>query len=268
MVDLWSASMEGRGQSSETIRRRTETYKRFALSFDPLGATGHDIEAWLLGLKVKPASRASYLGDLKAFYRWARRRDIVDTDPTDLIDGFRKPTYTPRPARREDVSYALERAPDRIRRIILLGTLAGLRRAEIAALHTDDVNDGHLRVNGKGGKVRIVPMHPRLAAELRGVPNGPVVPNQYNGEHLTPYRIGTMLSKFLRGLGIDATSHQNRHRFGADSYESCHDLRTVQKLMGHASSQTTEGYVPFNDAAAIAAIRGMTSPESLHPKLF
>lgn len=257
-ADLWRASMEGRGLSEATIRRRIGTLERLSQSVEPDTASPFDIETWLLSQPVSAASRACYLGDLRAYYKWARRRGIVQADPTDLVDGFRKKKYTPRPARRDDLAHALEHAPPRIARIILLGTLAGLRRAEIAELHTDDISDGHLRVRGKGDKVRIVPLHPDLIPHLR-IPRGPVIASERGG-HLSAHRVGMILSTFLRGLGIDVTSHQNRHRFGADTYEACKDLRTVQKLMGHGSTQTTENYVPFSDTAAVAAIHALTVP--------
>ena len=76
------------------------------------------------------------------------------------------PRGVPRPAPDLVIRAALAAADDRTRLMILLAVLAGLRRAEIAGLHTSDYAGGVLTVRGKGGRTRMVPAHPLLAARL------------------------------------------------------------------------------------------------------
>lgn len=260
MVELWASSMEARGRTPDTIKRRTGTLRRFP--HDPLKATGIDIETWLIGLDVTPQTRGYYLGDLRAFYKWARRRGIVDTDPTALIDGWRRKTYTPRPIQSQQLARAVQLAPPRMRRILLLGSLAGARRVEVARCELEHIDweNGIVRLYGKGDKERIVPLHPLLANELeRGPLTGPLALND-RGTRMSVDAVGQQVSEYLHSIDIDATGHQLRHWFGTHAYKACKDLGVVQELMGHGSMATTAGYVQFSKTAAFAAVHALTLP--------
>jgi integrase len=145
---------------------------------------------------------------------------------------------------------ALERSSERTRLMLLLAAYAGLRRAEIAKLHTCDLVDGTMRIKGKGGRVRSVPIHPRIAAHLAGAPYGYLFPGSRGG-HLSPDRVGRIMSD---ALGPGWTAHTLRHRFGTRLYAQSHDVLQAQQLLGHSSPATTQRYVRLPDDAAAAAV--------------
>ena len=143
--------------------------------------------------------------------------------------------------------------------MILLASRLGLRRAEIAQLHTNDLRPGldgwHLRILGKGRKERVLPVVGELRALLEAVPPGYVFPGDYGG-HLSPQRVGNLLS---RALGPGWTGHTLRHRFATVAYSADRDLYAVQALLGHSTPETTRVYVQLPttalwDAVAAASV--------------
>jgi integrase len=131
--------------------------------------------------------------------------------------------------------------------MLLLAAHAGLRRAEVAAVRTTDVERDligySLRVRGKGGVVRRVPLSSALTLLLAELEPGWAFPSPRGG-HLTPAHVGKLISQ---ALGSGVTGHQLRHRFASRAYAAERDLRAVQELLGHARPETTARYtaVPF-----------------------
>ena len=135
---------------------------------------------------------------------------------------------------------------------IELMSTCGLRRAECARVRGRDVEavgqGWQLRIVGKGGHVRVVPLPPTLALRLRCTP-GWVFPGYVDG-HISPAWLGKLVGRVLvEGY----TPHKLRHRFGTVVYDQSHDLRAVQELLGHASLATTQVYVASSSAARRAA---------------
>lgn len=121
---------------------------------------------------------------------------------------------------------------------------AGLRRAEVAQVHTDDLltdRDGaQLIVHGKGGKQRVVGITSSLADAIhRECPSGGYVfPGQIDG-HVSPDYVGKLVSRLMPpGWSI----HKLRHRYATRGYAGTHNLRAVQEALGHASVATTQRY--------------------------
>ena len=139
--------------------------------------------------------------------------------------------------------------------MLQLGRFAGLRRGEIARVQTDDVLDDVLRVVGKGGRVRLVPLHPVLAGQLAGRPDGWLFPSREGG-HLTPGAVGRIMSA---ALPAGWTPHTLRHRAGTDWYAVDRDLLAVQTLLGHDRPQTTQRYVQLPQDALRRAVLGVVS---------
>jgi integrase len=140
----------------------------------------------------------------------------------------------------------------RVALMLALACQAGLRRAEIAALHHDDLTwtagGPALRITGKGARVRMVPISTALAGQLTG--DGWVFPNR-NGSHLSVSRVGELCSQ---ALGDGWSLHSLRHRFATRAYAGSRDLRAVQTLLGHVSVATTQRYTAIDDDAVRAAM--------------
>jgi integrase/recombinase XerC len=187
---------------------------------------------------------------------------VSDYLPDDL-PSVRIPPATARPVPDEAWRQALSTADVRVTLMLRLAAEAGLRRAEVAQVHTSDVIDSlsgpQLVVHGKGGKTRVVPISDSLAAVLRlGAPGhtpgmltpGWLFPTGLCG-HLTAQHVGVLVARELPGLW---TMHKLRHRFATRAYRGSRNLRAVQTLLGHASVATTERYTAVDDAEIRAAM--------------
>jgi integrase len=139
--------------------------------------------------------------------------------------------------------------------MIYLALLAGLRRGEICKVHTADVEGDELRVVGKGGRTRMVPIHPRLAEALAPCPEGYFFPGKIEG-HLAPYRVGKVLGMLLEP---GWTAHSLRHTAASRWYAVERDLVAVQELLGHAKPETTRRYTAVPNGAMRAAVLGAVS---------
>lgn len=193
----WPAAIDGyltwlaaSGASRATLRLRRH-YLRHLAADNPAGpwaVTGDDLVRFHAVAEWAPETRKSARATVRGLYRWAVDSGRIAADPSRGLPRVRVPTTVPRPAPAEVIAAALASAADSLARLmLLLGAYAGLRCGEIAGLHTRDVAGGSLRITGKGGRTRVIPLHPTLAAALAVVPEGYVFPGQIDG-HLSPGR--------------------------------------------------------------------------------
>lgn len=241
--------------SVKTLKRYVGTVDLFARFIAPLAlerATPVDVEEFL-STRPNPKTRHAYRSDLKAFYRWAVKRAGFDCNPVEDVARIKVPKALPRPIRAGDALRTVVFGDLRTRRACGLGLFAGLRNMEIAGLDCADV-DLHRRTlvvrDGKGGKDRVVPVHPTLARLLDGVGcRGPVITGRHGGP-VRPDTVGDIIRRQFTVLGISATPHQLRHTFGTEmARAACGNLVVVAKTMGHASMSTTMGYVGWSGEA-------------------
>lgn len=246
------------GVAADTIRVR-RTYIRAWLTAhpEPEHATTADAVAWLSRDDWSAETKKVARSTIRSFYSWATQTGIIKHDPTLHTRAVSVPKALPRPARQDAIARALDAAEGPQRLAILLALLGGLRRAEIAALHSRDVEGDWIRVRGKGSKVRRVPIHadlrePLMAAARQG---GYVFPSPMRpGEPISRSTVGNWISTLL---GDGGTAHRLRHSFGTNVYRGTHDLRAVQRLLGHSSIATTERYVDVADDALLAAVSSL-----------
>jgi integrase/recombinase XerC len=250
-VDEWVRYLRAAGRAESTIRLRRLHIER-ALTWinrDPWSVT-HDDLAGYMALNVwEPETRKSVRASIQGFYQWGELVGHVEVDPSRKLPSVTVPGGRPKPAPTPVVEKALAEADERVALMVQLAAYAGLRRAEIARLHSDDVIGDSLRIKGKGGKVREVPLHPQLAERLAGR-TGFIFPGR-DGGHLSPDRVGHLLSAVL---GKGWTAHTLRHRFATRAYASERDLLSVQQLLGHSSVATTQRYTQVPDDALRRAI--------------
>ena len=129
----------------------------------------------------------------------------------------------------------------------LLACQAGLRRAEVAGLHYDnlvrDETGWCLIVHGKGGKQRVVPITSGLANQLRDYCHGGYVfPGQIDG-HLSPDCVGRLVSRLMP---TGWTLHKLRHRAAVRGFNGTHNLLALRDFLGHSSLATTQIYLASN----------------------
>ena len=247
----WIQWSRNERKPSNTIARRISTLRYMPCAGT---ATREDVEAWWAGRShLAPASRANNLANLRTFYKWCRRWEYrpLGDDPTLRIDAPHVAAGLPRPISRADLHKALDGLPAELRRAVCLGAYAGLRVSEVVALDWSnvDLENRQIRVmRSKGGKSRLIPMSGVLVAALLPCTGGNVVWG--GGEPSTANWLGTRIRREFHRLGIPATFHQLRHRFGTVAYQATGDILAVSRLMGHNSVTTTQVYVAANDETA------------------
>jgi integrase len=271
-IDAWTNWMIAAGVSIRTIELRRYQMRRLAeahLRRSPWRINTNDLIEWMSGQPWSQETRRSYRATLRAFYTWAEQSRRTRRNPTSSLPAVRAPHTVPRPTPDEVINMALKSCSDRDRLILCLAALAGLRRAEIAGLRWDHITPDGIRVHGKGGKIRIVPIHPDLlrliyAERLCRIAGGSgtgyrytagldgpwLFPGQCDG-HMTPAAIGKTA---VRALGPGWGAHSLRHRFATRVYAGTHDLLAVQELLGHSKPETSRRYTQLSDGALSDAV--------------
>lgn len=250
-----------RGLSSRTIQERERVLDSLARRFDLLGATKEQIDDWLDDLHLCPRSRSCYLSTAHSFYEWAVAEGRREDDPTRKIVRPRLPRLLPRPINDGDLSYALKVAPARMKAWLSLAAFQGFRCKEIAGLRREDVLDNRdpavlLVGEGKGGHQAILPMNCETLHALRafGLPKRGYVFLSEKGHPFDPRTVSIYGAAYLRGLGIDATLHMARHRYGTAVWSRTKDLRVTQEMLRHSSPVSSAGYAAYDRQLAAQAI--------------
>ena len=266
---------------------------------DPESVGAADLRAFLAGLHRtrEPATRGRKLAALRTFFAWLVREGRCALDPTAGIPGPRQAPRLPRPlpvdecmALCDSVARGPADAEDpralRDRALLELLYGAGLRVGEVAQLDVRDVDlhRGDVRVLGKGGKERVVPLpaaarqaiaawldlrrgpgllaEPLFTALRRGTGARPAP-----GSRPTPRRLGVrdirrVLASRARQAGVAGGVHPHRlrHSYATHLLDMGADLREIQELLGHASLSTTQRYT------AVSAERLLTVYDRAHPR--
>jgi integrase/recombinase XerC len=250
-LDEWLTSLRAGGQSSTTLRTRRQHVAQFARNGghdDPFTVTGDELIAWLGANTWKPETRYGHVGSLRSFYAWARHRSFVQTDPARELPKIRRTPPRARPLPDDHAAAALGVCDEREALMIRLAGEHGLRRAEIAVVHTRDVTHDllgySLTVHGKGGRIRYVPLADDVADAILDAA-GYAFPGKIDG-HLSPWWVGKLVARLLPA---GWATHTLRHRFATVTYAKDHDVFAVQELLGHASPATTLRYVALPDDA-------------------
>ena len=248
LIALFCTYMAGRAFSPHTIKRRTSSLSSFSRFIAPMSLVDVEsdhVESWVTTLSA-PRTRHAYRSDLSAFYAWAAKRKVVATNPVDDTDPIRVPKGLPHPVPPVAVPGIITAAEDpHLRLALMLAAFAGLRRAEICALTTDDYQLHPTPVlvvrNGKGGKDRQVPLHPALAAALaRRHTQGRLVP-------WSPDGLGRRARAHLHACGYDASIHALRHSFGTELARVLKgNVVAVGRAMGHEKADTSLQYIGWN----------------------
>jgi integrase len=270
-IDGWTTSMRAASRRELTIELRRYQLTRLAedrLHRSPWRVSTADLAEWLAGQPWAPETKRSYLFAIRTFYQWAKKNGHTKHDPSEKLDAIRIPRTQPHPVPMDHLEHALTSATDRDRLMLLLPAMAGLRRSEIAALRWSDIGTDRIRITGKGGHVRQVPIHPRLGAELLaersrrligefgtgyryGQPDGPhVFPGRFGG-HIEAKSVGRIAATIL---GEGWSAHSLRHLFATSHYAQNNDTLGLQKLLGHVSPETTTRYAEVDWSALVRGV--------------
>lgn len=218
-------------------------------------------------LGMSAHSQARILSGIKGFFRYLMFEEMIDVDPTALIEGpklGRKLPDTLSYSEIEKLFNAIDQSrPEGGRNRAMLEVLysSGLRVSELVELRLNNVyaDIGFLRVVGKGNKERLVPIgrdalrHLKIYVdEIRGrSPHKPAVKGfesyvflNRNGRKLTREMVFMIIKSLALQIGLNKSisPHTFRHSFATHLIEGGADLRAVQEMLGHESITTTEIY--------------------------
>jgi integrase/recombinase XerD len=230
-------------------------------------------------LELAETTAARAASALRHFHRFLLRESLAPSDPTSHLKSRSRSRRLPVWLTVEQAEAMVE-APDtrsklglRDRAMLELLWACGLRVSELVELQLRDAfwDEGLLRVTGKGGKERVVPIgeeaehwvRERYLAEVRphllkphGRDEGAMFLSQ-NGRPLTRAMINKLVDKYARraGLKVKVTPHVFRHTFATHLIEAGADLRAVQEMLGHADISTTQIYTHLERSTLASAYR-------------
>ena len=228
-------------------------------------AQADDLKAYIAARHEdsKASSSNRRLAVLKRFYRLALRQNRINTDPCLKLESAKQPSRLPKTLTEAQVE-ALLGAPDvstplglRDRTMLELMYASGLRVSELVLLKSIELgmDEGVLRVAGKGGKTRLVPFGEmardwinRYLKEGRPAILGGQIDDALfvtaRGGAMTRQMFWTLIKKHAKQAQIDAplSPHTLRHAFATHLLNHGADLRVVQLLLGHADISTTQIY--------------------------
>jgi integrase/recombinase XerD len=212
---------------------------------------------------ISPRTTARELVAIKAFCHFLYERQVISHNPTLQIESPKPWQRLPNVLTHAEVERLLQ-APDihtpsgkRDAAILELLYATGLRASELVNLTLDHVNttDGYLRIYGKGGKERLVPMGEMAAVQLNDylqsgrarILRGRQTPHLFVnrlGRGLSRQALWKTIKKYVRQIGItrSISPHTLRHSFATHMLEGGADLRSLQHFLGHADISTTQIY--------------------------
>ena len=257
-----------------SVRRTLETLADWAQEqeLDTWQDLGIDhLREFLAHLKKKGLEASSLriaVVHTKIFFRFLAGRSLIEDDPAEPLLSPRTGSHLPETLHESQIVRLLESIdPSRAlgRRdlaILELFYSSGLRLAEVCSvrLETLDLEDGFLRVTGKGNKTRIVPVGGRARAALEGylANERPKLVKRHTsseiflsvrGGPLGPDRVRKIVKERARQAGIKQNiyPHLLRHSFATHLLQNGADLRVIQELLGHADIATTQIYTHVDD---------------------
>lgn len=264
-----------RGSSRNTIaayRRDLRAYEEVVRSrgvSDPAKATPEDVAEFVIALQrrgLAPASVGRSVAAVKSFHRFCVREGLAAEHPASRIPLPKSPQRLPDIVSIEDVERLLSQpfpeGPAGLRDRAILEVLygCGLRVSELVGLDRSDIDivQGVVRVTGKGGKERVVPLaghgaaaleeylrrgrqHLRTQKSSRTADPSAVFVN-VRGGRLTRQAVFEMVRRYGGRVGLDLHPHTLRHSFATHLLEGGADLRSLQEMLGHADISTTQIY--------------------------
>ncbi len=244
-----------------------------------------DVRRFAAGLSsadAAPATVARKLAAIRGLYNFLVRTERVGQNPAELVTSPKRAEKLPQVLSTEQMRDLLERIPARTplelrdRAMLELAYSCGLRCEEIVNLDRDsmDFESEQLRVMGKGGKERILPVgEPAQAALRRYLDRGrhglatdrgePALFLSKSGRRLSNSDVTRRLGLWTREAAMAAgvSPHSLRHSFATHLLEGGADLRTIQELLGHASISTTQVYTRV-DAARLRDTYAASHPRA------
>ena len=253
----------GRGPSAPTQAPSEEPLDQRQLVCDPLKV--REFLAYLYGQNYTKSTTARKLATLRSFYKFLVRRGILAVNPLSTIRTPKQEKRLPKCLDLEQVQKLLDAPGDadilsaRDKAMLEVLYSSGIRVSELVELEMSDLDlqEGVLRVRGKGRKDRLTPIGSQAIKalqryfEMRAIDSRSQVSTcaqrcflNKHGQSLSTRSVRRKLDKYLVTAGLDPgiSPHTLRHSFATHLLNNGADLRSVQELLGHQSLSTTQIY--------------------------
>lgn len=232
----------------------------------PLDVTLENLEtfsATLRDLGIQPRSQARILSGIRSFYHYLILDDYLEADPSELLESPQIGLHLPEVLTIEEIDNLIEsidlstKEGQRNRTILETLYSCGLRVSELCNLKISDLylEEGFIKVEGKGNKQRLVPISPRAIRELQLYfidRNQFSIKKDYEdyvfiskrGTNISRIMVFHIIKTLAEAIGLKKTisPHTFRHSFATHLLEGGANLRAIQCMLGHESIGTTEIY--------------------------
>jgi integrase/recombinase XerC/integrase/recombinase XerD len=281
---LLDADLARRAAADKTRRAYGSDADQFAhwataAGLDPQAVTPRAVRRYAASLSERgcaPTTVARKLASLRALFRTLREHGEVEQNVVELIAAPKRPSHLPRVLRPDELAALLDRIPAstalelRDRALLELAYSSGLRAEELVRLDTGSLHfeAEEVRVEGKGGKTRIVPVgEPAQRALTRYLERGraalladraePALFLSKSGRRLQTSDVRRRLRVWARAAALQGgvSPHALRHSFATHLLDGGADLRAIQELLGHSSISTTQVYTRVESARLRSAYR-------------
>ena len=267
-----------RNFSDNTLDAYIRDIKKFSLYAEknlenskPKAITYEDLQEYLIlqsKQKISERTQARWISSIKSFFKYLLEEEIRDDNPATLLEGPKLGLYLPDTLSVEDV----ERITKNINLSTDLGVRnqcmvevlygCGLRVSELIELKISDINfkEGFLKVEGKGQKVRYVPLAKYTSQLIKNYIENVRINNKINkkyednlflnsrGSSMSRVIVFIIIKELAEKAGIrkNISPHTFRHSFATHMLQNGADLRFIQEMLGHSSITTTEIYTHLN----------------------
>ena len=295
LLPEWEATLDSFERGLKARRVADQTVRAYMSDLNGLAswASGSGLGPYDLGARelrrhvavlaaegLAPSTVARRLASFRAFFGSLTAEGKTTQNPAELLSAPRRNRHLPDVLRRDEIVALLERIPAvtpldlRDRAIFETAYAGGLRAAELVDLDVESLqfDDESVRVEGKGGKTRIVPLgEPAFKALSAWLDRGrgglvdktePALFVSRTGKRLSTSDIRRRLNGWVAKAGLPPGTHPHaiRHSFATHLLEGGADLRAIQELLGHSSISTTQIYT------RVEAERLRSAYNSAHPR--
>ena len=279
MIDRFIAHIKSERRYSElTVRNYSRDITAFVEwfnsriavdSFDATKVSSEDIRDWIIyrldTAKLKPASMNREVSSLKSFFRYLRKIKVIDEEPFKQIGSLKtqktlpqfvpESRMTPLLLELKEQSRSTEFREQRNGVILSLLYGCGIRLAELLSIRLCDIDNGSVKIYGKGDKERIVPLIDELAERIEvyigtcrecGIdlqPTDKLIVGT-TSKPLSRTSVQRIVREQMEQANIQGrkSPHVLRHTFATHLLGRGADMREIQELMGHSSLSTTQHY--------------------------
>ena len=232
----------------------------------PLDVTLDNLETFSANLRdlgIQPRSQARILSGIRSFYHYLILEDYLQADPSELLESPQIGFHLPEILTLDEIDLLIESIDlstnEGQRNRTILETLysCGLRVSELCNLKLSDLylEEGFIKVEGKGNKQRLIPISPRAIRELQLYfidRNQISIKKSYEdyvfiskwGKNISRITVFHIIKTLAKAISLKKTisPHTFRHSFATHLLEGGANLRAIQCMLGHESIGTTEIY--------------------------